>query len=418
LTAGASPIELKRGMDKAVEAIVCNLYEMSIPISKKDDIENIATISANGDKAIGQLISTAVDAIGKDGAITIEPARSIETSLEVVEGFKFSSGYLSTSFLTDDRRRTVNYNDCYLLITDFSITAVDDLLPVLEVVAREAKPLVVVAENVEGQALAALIMNAMRGTLKVAAIKAPMYGESRRNMLNDIALSTGATFITRQAGKRLKDVKLVDLGQCQSIEVTKTDTTIVGTTADYDKVEERIQQLKEELSATSSLDDCERIQERITRLASGVAIIRVGAATEIEMVEKKHRMEDALEAVRSAQQEGIVPGGGVALLRAASEIKVSVDNEQQQLGVEIIKKAIAEPLRQMAINAGESPDIILAKVTEVDGAQGYNFATQEIENMIDSGVLDPAKVTRSALQNATSVASTLITTSHAIIEAN
>jgi len=418
LTAGASPVELKRGMDKAVERIVWSLEEMSTPISKKEDIENIATISANGDKSIGQLIATAVDAIGKDGAITVEPARSLETSLEVAEGFKFGAGYVSTSFLTDQRRATVNYNDCYLLVTDFSITAVDDLLPVLEIVAREARPLVVIAENIEGQALAALIMNAMRGTLKVAAVKAPMYGEERRNMLKDIALSTGATFVNRQAGKRLKEVKLIDLGQCQSIEITKASTTIVGTTSDYEKVEEQIKQLKEELSATESISDCERIQERITRLASGVAIIRVGAATEIEMIEKKHRIEDALEAVKSAQMEGIVPGGGTALLRAAAKIEVEVDNEQQSLGVDIIKKAVSEPLRQMALNAGESPDLVLSMVLKESGDLGYNFATQKIENMIESGILDPAKVTRSALQNATSVASTLITTSHAIIEVN
>lgn len=416
LTAGAGPVELKRGMDKASEAITEKLYELAMPISSVEDIEHIATISANGDVGIGKLIAKAVDLIGKDGAISIEEARSLETSLDVVEGFQFDSGYISPSFITDERRGVANYENAFILVTDAAVTAVEELLPVLEVVARESRPLVIVAENIEGQALAALIMNSMRGTLKVVAIKAPRYGEERRNILGDLALSAGATMITRATNLKLKDVKIEHLGQCRTIEIGKNRSTIVGGSGDYDKVEERIEQLKAELAATDSMYECERIQERITRLASGVAIIHVGAATEIEMIEKKHRIEDALEAVRSAQQEGVVPGGGVALLRVVDGLEVITENEQQAQGVEIIKRAVSEPLRQMAKNAGESADIIQNMVASLSGFEGYNFSNGEIVNMIDAGIIDPVKVTRCALQNAVSVAGTLITTNHAIIQ--
>jgi len=416
LTAGASPVELKRGMDKAVEAIVDNLDEMAKPISSTVDIEHVATISANGDKTIGKLVAMAVDSVGKDGAIKVEEARSIETSLDIVEGFQFDSGYMSPSFITDERRGVVRHEDCYLLVTDHGISSVDELLPVLEVMSRESRPLVIVSDNVEGQALAALIMNSMRGTLKVVSIKAPRYGEERRNILNDLALSTGATFVTRTSDLRVRDVKLEHLGRCRSIEITKNRTTVVGGSGDYDAVETRIEGLNQELANTDSLYECERIQERISRLASGVAIIHVGAPTEIEMIEKKHRIEDALEAVRSAQLEGIVPGGGVAIIRASNSIEVEVENEQQQLGVEIIKKAVSAPLRQMATNCGESPDIIVNNLTEADIHHGYNFSTGEIVNLIEAGIIDPVKVTRCALQNATSAASTLLTTNHAIIQ--
>ena len=416
LTAGASPVELKRGMDKASEAIADKLCELSKPISSVEDIEHIATISANGDVGIGKLIAKAVDLIGKDGAISIEEARSLETSLDVVEGFQFDSGYISPSFITDERRGVANYENAFILITDGAVTNVEELLPVLEVVARESRPLVIVAENIEGQALAALIMNSMRGTLKVVAIKAPRYGEERRNILGDLALSTGATMITRSANLKLKEVKIEHLGQCRTIEIGKNRSTIVGGHGDYDRVEERIEQLKAELATTDSMYECERIQERITRLASGVAIIHVGAATEIEMIEKKHRIEDALEAVRSAQQEGVVPGGGVALLRVVNGLEVVTANEQQAQGVEIIKRAVSEPLRQMARNAGASADIIQSMVEGLSDFEGYNFSNGEVVNMIEAGIIDPVKVTRCALQNAVSVAGTLITTNHAIIQ--
>ncbi len=418
LTAGASPIELKRGIDKAVVEVVQNLGKLAKPISSIEDIEHIATISANGDSSIGKIIATAVDAVGKDGAITVEEARSLETSLDVVEGFQFDSGYLSPSFITDERRGTVNYESAYLLVADGTIDSVDELLPVLELIARESRPLIIVTENVEGQALAALIMNSMRGTLKVAAVKAPRYGEERRNILKDLCLSTGATFISREAGLQIREVKLEHLGQCKNIEILKSHTTIVGGHGSYEEIELKIEQLKAELAGTEAMYECERIQERITRLASGVAIIRVGAPTEVEMIEKKHRVEDALEAVRSAQQEGIVPGGGVALVRASADLEVETDNTDQKLGSEVLKSAMSEPLRQMAINAGDSPDLIENAVRAETKNCGYNFATGDIVDMVEIGIIDPVKVTRCALQNAASVAGTLITTNHAIIEVN
>ena len=416
LTAGAGPVELKRGMDKATEIIIDQLYEIAKPISSVEDIEHVATISANGDRKIGKLIAKAVDLVGKDGAVKIQEARSVDTSLDIVEGFQFDSGYMSPSFINDERRGVANYEDAYLLVTDNSITTVDEMLPILEVIARESKPLIIVADNIEGQALAALIMNSMRGTLKVAAIKAPRYGEERRNILGDLALSTGATFVTRTEDLRVKDLKLEHLGSCRSIEITPSRTTIVGGAGDYEKVEKRMEGLTAQLQETESLYDCERIQERITRLASGVAIIHVGAPTEVEMIEKKHRIEDALEAVRSAQQEGIVPGGGIALIRAASAAEVKTENEEQAMGAEIIKRSVYEPLRQMAMNCGQSADIIQNRVEELEGFYGLDFSADKEVDMIEAGIIDPVKVTRSALQNAVSAAGTLITTNYAIIQ--
>jgi len=416
ITAGISPVELKRGMDKAVEVIVSNLDEMSRPISSLADIERIATISSNGDKSIGKLVATAVDQAGKDGSITIEEARSVETSLDLVEGFRFDSGYVASAFITDERAGAVKYDEPLILVTDEKIELVDQILPVLEIVAREGRPFIIVAEDVEGQALAALIMNTVRGTMKVSAVKAPRYGEERRNILQDLALSTGATFINRLSAVSLKEVKLQHLGTAKKINTTKTLTTIVGGKGDFDEIDKCIETLKAQLAETESIYECERIQDRITRLASGVAIIRVGGATEIEMIEKKHRVEDALEAVRSAQQEGIVPGGGTAFLRAASSIVVETENEEQSLGVEIIKNAIQEPLRQMAINAGMSPDLAINQIETADNNKGWDFATGEFVDLLEAGILDPAKVTRCALQNAASAASTLITANYAIVQ--
>ena len=417
LMAGAAPVELKRGMDKTVQKIVYNLQEMSTPIMSEEDVAHIATISANGDETVGKLIASAVDLAGKDGAITIEEARSLETSLDIVEGFRFDSGYLATAFITDEKRGTVKYDDPLIMVTDEKIDAVDELMPALELAAREGRPFVIVAENIEGQALAALIMNATRGTLRVAGIKAPRYGEERRNILKDLALSVGATFITREQNLRLKDVKLTHLGKAKTLESAKNFTTIVGGKGDLDETEKRIEALKAEIAQTESLQECERIQERITRLASGIAIIRVGAATEIEMIEKKHRIEDALEAVKSAQQEGVVPGGGIALLRASKDLEVETTSHDQELGVKIILDAVKDPIRQMAKNAGESPDLILAAAEKEEGSLGIDFTNGQVIDMLKEGIIDPVKVTRCALQNATSVASTLITTNHAIIEA-
>jgi chaperonin GroEL len=416
LVTGASPVEIKRGIDLAVDKVVSKLESMSLDISSREDIEHVATISSNGDKKIGKLISLAVDKAGKDGAITVEESRSIETTLDIVEGFRFDSGYFAGAFITNLRKAAVEFDSALILVTDHKIDAVQDILPVLELVARESRPLIIVAEEVEGQALAALIMNTTRGTMQIAAVKAPRYGTERRNIMSDLALSTGATFITRESGKRLNDVVLEDLGFCKKIEVLKNLTTIVDGKGDWEKVEERIETLKTEIKQTDDINECERIQERISRLASGVAIIKIGGSTEIEAIERKHRVEDALEAVKSAQEEGIIPGGGVALLRCSDLQDLEVDNEEQKMGVSVIIESLKEPIRQMAINAGLSPDIILDLVSRSDPTQGYNFAKKELTNMLDSGIIDPTKVTRTALQNAASAASTLLTSNYAIIE--
>ena len=416
ISSGVPPIELQRGIEKAVNSIIDTLDESSRPIMSEDDIAHVASISANNDRQIGRLIAQAVSAAGKDGAITVEEARSFQTSLDLVEGFRMDAGYAASAFITDERRRAVLYEDPMILVTDEKIDNVHDILPILELAAREARPLIFVASEVEGQALAAMIVNALKGVLKVAAIKAPRYGQERKNILSDLALSTGATLITRSSGKRLKDVKLVDFGSASKVDITRTQTTIVGGCGDPTMTAARIESLKEELVNEDNLHECEKIQDRISRLASGIAIIRVGASTEIEMIEKKHRIEDALEAVRSAQMEGIVEGGGIALLRASSKLDVEVENQDQALGVEIVKSAAQAPLRQMAINAGKSPDIICKLVLESEDGDGYDFVTDSVVHMIETGIIDPVRVTKMALQNAASVSGTLITTNSAVIE--
>lgn len=416
LAAGVPPIELKRGIDKAVVAVVKKLKESASSIKSEEDIAHIATISANGDRSIGTLIAKATDLVGKDGAITVEEARSLQTTLEVVEGFRFDSGYAATAFITDERRGIVKYDDPLVLVTDRELTSIDEFMPVLELVARENKPFLVVADDIDGQLLAAFIMNAMRGTLKIAAVKAPRYGEERRGILSDLALSTGAAFITRSSGKSFRDVKLADFGKAQSVEISKGLTTIVDGAGDTEAVAERIEALKTEIEQTESLYDAERLQERVTRLASGIAIIKVGAATEFEMIEKKHRIEDALEASRAAQLEGVVVGGGVALLRAVQNLDVEVDSPEQGYGVEIIKESALEPIKQMALNAGDSPDLVVSEVVKGSANEGWNFETGALVNMFEQGVIDPVKVTTSALQNAASISSTLITTNFSIIE--
>ena len=416
LLAGASPVSLKRGIDKAVEEIVENLNEIARPVYTKQEIANVASISANNDTVIGNLIATAIDEVGKDGAITIEEANSVQTSLEVVEGFQIESGYLSPMFITDQRRVTMKHTNALILVTDEAIEKVEDILPVLELVARDGRPLIIVAENVEGQALAALVMNAARGTMKVAAIKAPRYGEERRNILKDLALATGATFVSRESNKTLAGVTLVDLGTAKTVESQKNWTTFVGGAGDYEKIDARIETLKEEMTQTENLQECERIQERITKLASGVAIIRVGGLTEVEMIERKHRIEDALEAVKAAQEEGIVGGGGTALVRSSMGIQPQGANNDEALGMQIVIEAVKHPIRQMAINGGHSPDIVLAGVLGQKDGYGFDFSKGEFVNMIEEGIIDPVKVSRTALQNAASAASTLLTTNYAIIE--
>ena len=416
IAAGASPTEIKRGMDKATEMIVNNLKEIARPVQSQQDIKHIATISANNDKGIGTLIATAVDSAGKDGSVLVEEARSINTSLDLIEGFRMDQGYLSSKFITNERQNTAEYNDPLILITDEQIDTVEQIYPALEIAAKDQRPLLIIANEVEGQALAALIANAVRGTMKVCAIKSPRYGEERRSILRDLCASIGATFITREDGLQLKNVELKQFGRSKSATVTKLGSTIVGGKGDEEIIETRIESIKNEIKETEDMSMCERLQERITRLASGVAIIRVGAATEIEMTEKKHRIDDALEAVRSALEEGILPGGGVGLIRAANGLHVETDNEEQALGAKIILDAVQEPLRQLCLNSGESPDIIVSEVLSREPTEGYNFLTREYIDMITQGIIDPCKVTRCALQNAVSAASTLLTMNYAIVD--
>jgi len=410
IVAGAPPIEVKRSIDAATQKIVNNLAKLARPIQSEEDVSHIATISANNDEAIGKLVAKAIDCVGKDGAISVEEARSNETSLDLIEGYRFDSGYVANAFITDERRGAVVYEDPLILVADCKLDKVDELLPVLEVVAREGRPLIIVASDIEGQGLAALIMNAMRGTMKVCAVKAPRYGEERRNILKDLCLATGSEYVTKSAGLKLKEVELQHLGSCKKVEILKNLSTFVGGKGDYQEVDRRIENLKVELAQTESLRECERIQERVTRLASGVAIIRVGAPTEVEMVEKKHRIEDALEAVRSAQLDGIVPGGGVALIR-------SIPKEKEWLKYEsIVYTAAQEPIRQMAINAGDSPDVIFDRVSRAKDDRGWDFKNGGLVKMYEAGIIDPVKVTKTAIINAASAAGTLITSGHAIIE--
>jgi len=416
LVSGASPIEIKRGMDKAVAKVSERLKESSRPIQSQQDVSHIATISANGDLEIGNLIALAVDRVGKDGAITIEEARSVETTLELKEGFRMDAGYAAGAFVTDERRGTVNYENPMFLIVNEKIENVEQILPSLEIAARENKPFVIVADDISGQALAALIMNSMRGTMKVAAIKAPRYGEERRGIMSDLAIATGGHYFEKSRGDDVKNVEMQQFGSAQSIEISKGFTTIVGGRGDADKAEERIDMLKGEVETTDSLLAAERVQERITRLASGIAVIKVGAATEIEMIEKKHRIEDALEAVRSAQQEGVIPGGGIALLRISENLTVETDTEEQAIGVSVVKEALQAPVRQMALNCGMSEDVVINSILNESGDTGMNFSTGDMVDMYLVGVIDPVKVARCALVNAVSVSGTLLTTNHAIVD--
>ena len=416
LTSGVSPVELQRGINKAVDALVTELDDLSKPIETVDDIKHIATISANNDSTIGTLISTAVDKAGKDGSVIVEGARSMQTTLDLIEGFRMDSGYLSSQFINNERNGTVDYDNPIILITDEKLETVEQIMPTLTIASRDARPLLIVAPDVEGQALAALIANAVRGTMKVAAIRAPKYGEERRNILKDLAASVGATFISREQGQSLREVTLNDFGQAKSINITKGWTTVVGGKGDWEAIDTRIAAVKNEIEQTENLQECERLQERITRLASGVAVVRVGAATEVEMIEKKHRIDDALEAVRSAQEEGIIAGGGVTLLRLSRNLSVDTDNEEQALGAKIVLRACEAPLRTMARNAGESEDLIIEKIINSEDDMCYDFLNRKIINAFQTGVIDPKKVTRCALQNAASAAGTLLTTSHAIVK--
>lgn len=416
ILAGIPPTELQRGLGIAVGEVVKNLRDAAQPVKNIQDIKHVATISANNDESIGELIAMAVDRVGQDGSITIEESRSLETSLDVTEGFHLSAGYCAGAFINDDRRAIMHHEEPLFLITDHKITMVEQILPILEMAAREARPLIILCEDIEGQALAALIMNAMRGTMKVAAIKAPRYGEERRNIMYDLALSVGAVFVTRESGMKLQEVQMGHLGTAKSIESTKYQTTVVGGDADYEKVEEQIEKLKSLIEQTESLEVCEKIQARIVCLSSGVAVIRVGGATEVEMTEKKHRVEDALEAVRSAQEEGIIGGGGCALLRASHTLVMKTYSSEQAMAGGIIQAACQAPIRQMATNAGLSADIVVKEVINADKNSGWDFRNDILVNLYESGIIDPVKVTRTALQNAVSCAGTLITTNYSIIQ--
>lgn len=414
---GYAPIEIKRGMDKAGEVIIDYLKDNAKEISSVEDIEHIATISANNDKVIGQLVAKAVDLVGKNGSITVEDSKGFNTVLEFVDGFSFDSGYLAQAFVNNERKSTVEFQNTNVFITDHKLTSVEELLPVLEIASRDNKPLLIVADDVEGQALAALIANAMRGSMKVVAIKAPRYGEEKRAILSDLCVATGAFFFSRESGVDFKTCKLQQFGQVKRVEIGKRHTILVGGSGLQEKIEERIDTLKEEIAKEDDLHLCQILQERITRLASSIAIIKVGASSEVELIEKRHRVEDALEAVRSAQKDGIHCGGGVSLVKAYRSIKVPKNlSEGEALGFTVVRESLKAPLYQMAKNGGLPPDIIFEKVSKLKGDSGINMADGKVVNMIEAGIIDPVRVTCSAIKNAISVSSTLITTDHAIIE--
>jgi chaperonin GroEL len=415
VVAGANPMDLKRGIERAVEVITAELKKMSKPVSGKM-VAQVGTISANNDEPIGTIIAEAMDKVGKDGVITVEEAKTMDTSLEIVEGMQFDRGYLSPYFVTDPERMEVVLENPYILIQEKKISSLKDLLPVLERVAQSGKPLLAIAEDVEGEALATLVVNKLRGTLKVAAVKAPGYGDRRKAMLEDIATLTGGRAITEDLGIKLENLALEDLGKAKKVTIDKDNTTIIEGAGTKKAIEGRIKQLRTQIEDTTSDYDREKLQERLAKLVGGVAVIKVGAATETEMKEKKARIEDAMHATKAAVEEGIVPGGGVALLRASKGLiglKLSGD---QQIGVNIVARAIEEPLRWIANNAGQEGSIVVAKVKEMGPEDGFNALNDQYENLVKAGVIDPTKVVRSALQNSASIASLLLTTEALISE--
>jgi len=411
VTAGYNPMAIKRGMDKAVAVIVKDLEKQSKKVKDRSEISSIATISANSDDTIGNIIADAMDKVGKDGTITVEEAKSIETNLEVVEGMQFDKGYLSPYFATNTESMTAVLENCYILIYEKKISNLKDFLPLLEKLAKSGKPLLIIAEDVEGEALATLVVNRIRGTLKCAAVKAPGFGDRRKAMLEDIAVLTGGKCITEDLGIKLENIQIEDLGNAKRVTIDKENTTIVEGEGTKDSIQGRIARIKREIDESTSDYDKEKLQERLAKLAGGVAVINVGAATETEMKEKKARVEDALHATRAAVEEGIVAGGGVALLRAIPSLDtLKTDKEEESVGVNIIKRAIQEPARQLAENAGLEGSVIVQQILKEKGAVGYNLNTGKYEDMINAGVIDPTKVTRTALQNASSIAGLLLTT--------
>lgn len=417
VTAGANPMDLKRGIDMAVEAIVGELKKLSKEIDDRNEIAQVGTISANNDEFIGNLIADAMEKVGKDGVITVEEAKGTETYLETVEGMQFDRGYLSPYFVTDSEKMTAEMEDPYILIYDKKISAMKDLLPILEKVVQSGKPLLIIAEDIEGEALATLVVNKLRGSLKIAAVKAPGFGDRRKAMLEDIAILTGGTVISEERGYKLENATLDYLGQASSVTIDKDNTTIVGGSGKPDDIKARVNQIKGQIETTTSDYDREKLQERLAKLSGGVAVLYIGAASEVEMKEKKARVEDALHATRAAVEEGIVPGGGVALLRTASALdKLKGENDDQAVGFQIVRKALEAPLRTIANNAGVEGAIVVQKVLEGKGAFGYNARTEVYEDLIQAGVIDPTKVTRTALENAASVAGLLLTTEAVVSE--
>ena len=416
LAAGGNPMALKRGIDKAVEAVVENLKKMSKPCHDKKEVAQIGTISANNDKTVGDLIAEAMDKVGKDGVITVEEAKSMTTSLDVVEGMQFDRGYISPYFVTDSERMEAVLDDAYILINEKKISTMKDLLPVLEQVAKQGRPLLIIAEEVEGEALATLVVNRLRGTLQVAAVKAPGFGDRRKAMLEDIAVLTGGQVISEDLGLKLENVKVSDLGRVKRVTIDKDNTTLVEGKGDSHKIAGRVKQIKAQIEETTSDYDREKLQERLAKLVGGVAVINVGAATEVEMKEKKARVEDALHATKAAVEEGIVAGGGVAYLRSLSSIDTVKAEGDEGVGVNIVRRAIEEPIRIIASNAGVEGSLVVERVKKEKGNIGFDASRLEYVDMVDSGIIDPTKVTRSALQNAASVAGLMLTTEVLIFE--
>jgi chaperonin GroEL len=417
VSAGMNPMDLKRGIDKAVIAAVAELQKISKPCADTKAIAQVGTISANSDTSVGDIIAEAMDKVGKEGVITVEDGTSLENELDIVEGMQFDRGYLSPYFINNQENMTAELEDPYVLLFDKKISNIRDLLPILEGVAKASRPLLIIAEDVEGEALATLVVNSMRGIVKVCAVKAPGFGDRRKSMLEDIAVLTGGTVIAEEVGLSLEKATLDDLGQAKRITVTKENTIVVDGAGNPADIEARVNQIRTQAEDATSDYDREKLQERVAKLAGGVAVIKVGAATEVEMKEKKARVEDALHSTRAAVEEGIVPGGGSALIRAQAAVdKVKGDNHDQEIGIAIARRAMEDPLRQIVENAGDEASVVLAKVAEGKGNFGYNAATGEYGDMVEMGILDPTKVTRSALQNAASVAGLLITTEAMVAE--
>ncbi|MEX2152806.1 MAG: chaperonin GroEL, partial [Gemmatimonadaceae bacterium] len=418
VTAGANPMAIKRGIEKAVTAVVEELKKMSVPTTGKKEIAQVGSISANNDKEIGDLIAEAMEKVGKDGVITVEEAKGLETTLETVDGMQFDRGYISPYFVTDPEKMEAVLEDGFILIHDKKVSSMKDLLPILEKIAQQGRPLLIISEDVEGEALATLVVNKLRGTLKVCAVKAPGFGDRRKAMLQDISVLTGGQVISEELGLKLENAVVNDLGRAKRVVIDKDNTTIIDGNGDEKAIEGRIKEIKAAIENATSDYDKEKLQERLAKLAGGVAIINVGAATEAEMKEKKARVEDALHATRAAVEEGVVAGGGVALLRAQRALKgLKFDDSEEQVGVDIVRRALEEPIRIIVQNAGAEGSLVVEKVrASKDDAFGYNALTDEYENLVQAGVIDPTKVTRTALQNAASIAGLLLTTEALVVE--